>query len=539
MSHSQEYGNFDFIVVGAGSAGCVLASRLSESGKHSVLLLEAGGSDKGFWVNVPLGYPALFSNPKYNWMYDSQPEAGLNGRTTYQPRGKVLGGTSSINGMVYNRGSIDDYDEWRDSGCTGWGWKDVLPYFKKSEHRTAGASECHGVGGPLIVSDVEEKNELFDSVIAAGVEAGLPHRTDFNSGEQVGIGYYQVNINKAKRWSSSRAYLDRALGRSNLKVATHAHTKRVVIENKKATAVEFDIHGKPFVARAKKEIILSAGVFGSPQILLLSGVGPEQHLKDKKIPVVHHLPAVGENLQEHFYVQLMFRCAKPITANDVNNSAVRKLATGMKYVFFKKGLLASNGVCTGGFFKSDPALKNPDYQFNLNPWSVAERTRDGMIPHPFSGFTLSPVHVKPDARGSVRLASNNPYDAPEIRFNFLQTQYDMQSMIAGVRFMRKISQQPALKNLVIEEIQPGLNVQSDQDMEAFIREKGYANLHPVGSCRMGVNEDAVVDPELKVYGIQSLRIADASIMPRVPAGNTHASSVMIGEKAADMILRSI
>lgn len=538
MSQSQEYGNFDYIVVGAGSAGCVVASRLSESGKYKVLLLEAGGSDTGFWINVPLGYPVLFSNPKFNWMFDSQPEEGLNGRTTYQPRGKVLGGTSSINGMVYNRGNIADYDEWRDSGCPGWGWKDVVPYFKKSEHRTTGPSECHGVGGPLVVADPEEKNELFESVIKAGIEAGLPHRTDFNSGEQIGVGYYQVNINNAKRWSSSRAYLDRAKGRSNLVIATRAHTKKVVIENKKAIALEFDIDGKPYIARVNKEIVLSAGVYGSPQILLLSGIGPEHHLKEKGVPVIHNLPGVGENLQEHFYVQLMFKCSKPITANDVDNNLIKKLLTGMKYVFLKKGLLASNGVCVGGFFKSNPSLKNPDYQFNLNPWSVAERTREGMIPHPFSGFTLSPVHLKPEARGTVRLASNNPYDEPEIRFNFLQTEYDVKSMMAGVRMMRKISQQQALNSLIVEEIQPGLSVQTDEQMEAFIRDKGYANLHPAGSCRMGVNEDAVVDPTLKVYGIEGLRIADASIMPRVPSGNTHGPSVMIGEKAADMILNS-
>jgi choline dehydrogenase len=534
--NSKDLGSYDYIVVGAGSAGCVLAARLSESGRHRVLLLEAGPQDKGFWVNVPLGYPMLFSNPKVNWMFDSEPEEELNGRTTYQPRGKVLGGTSSINGMVYNRGNPADYNEWRDGGCPGWGWDDVLPYFKKSQHQTRGASAYHGVCGPLVVSDAPERNELSDAIMNAGIEAGLAHRTDFNAGEQDGIGYYQTTTKKARRWSTARAYLDPARGRSNLRIVTNAHVTRLLLEGRKAVGVAFTVNGVQSHVKAAREVMLSGGVFGSPQTLMLSGIGPASHLRDMGIAVQHDLAPVGENLQEHFYTQLMFRCPKPVTANDMFNSMTRRLIEGMRYVFLKKGMLASNGISVGGFFRSHPELDRPDMQINMNPWSVASRTREGMVPHTFSGFTLSPVHLKPDARGTVRLKSSDPFAPPALKFNFLKTGYDLQAMIAGVRMMRVISQQSSLRPYVTEELQPGLDVVTDDQIIAFLREKAYANLHPVGACRMGSGPDAVVDPELKVHGIAGLRVIDASVMPRVPAGNTNAPTIMIAEKAADLIL---
>lgn len=536
IANPSSLGVYDYIIVGAGSAGCVLAARLTESGRHKVLLLEAGPEDKGFWVDVPLGYPMLFSNPKINWMFDSEPEPGLNGRTTYQPRGKILGGTSSINGMVYNRGNPADYDEWRDAGCIGWGWDDVVPYFKKAQHQTRGADPHHGVGGPLIVSDAPEPSELADAIIAAGIEAGLEHRTDFNAGQQDGIGYYQTTTNRARRWSSSRAYLRPARRRSNLRVATNAHVTSLILEGRKAAGVSFAVNGVPHDAMASGEVILSGGVYGSPHTLMLSGIGPAAHLREMGINVCHDLPAVGNNLQEHFYAQLMFRCPRPITANDLFNSTTRRLIEGMRYVFFRKGILASNGISAGGFFRSEPSLNRPDMQINMNPWSVASRTRSGMIPHAFAGFTLSPVHLKPEARGTVRLKSADPLTPPAMQFNFLQTDYDVRAMTAGIRLMRKISQQPALHPYVVEELQPGLDVVTDAEIEAFLREKGYANLHPVGSCRMGVGNDAVVDPQLRVHGFEGLRVVDSAVIPRVPAGNTHAPTVMIAEKAADIIL---
>lgn len=531
-----DFGTYDFVVVGAGSAGCVLANRLSESGRYSVALLEAGGEHDRFWVNVPFGYPMLFSNPEVNWMFDSQPEPGLDGRTTYQPRGKILGGTSSINGMVYNRGNPADYDEWRDAGCAGWGWDDVLPYFRRAQTQVRGESAFHGASGPLHVSDPVEPLELADAVIAAGVEAGLPARSDFNAGEQEGIGYWQTTTRKARRWSSANAYLDPARRRQNLRVVTKAHATRIILDGKRATGVEFARHGSPHRVGARREVILAAGAFGSPQLLLLSGIGPAAHLRAIGLPVDHDLQGVGENLQEHFYAQLMFRCLKPITANELYKSPWRKLAEGMRYVFFRRGMLASNGVAAGAFFRSDPALARPDMQMNFNPWSVASRTRQGMVPHDFPGFTLSAIHLKPEARGTVRLASPDPFAAPELRFNFLQSDYDVRAMISGIRFLRRLSQQPALRAYVGDEMRPGRDAASDADLEAFVRSNGYANLHPVGACRMGTGVDAVVSPGLAVHGIGGLRVVDTSVMPRVPAGNTHAPAVMIAEKASEMIL---
>lgn len=536
-NEAKNFGAYDFVVVGAGSAGCVMANRLSAGG-HSVALLEAGGEHDRFWVKVPFGYPMLFTNPAVNWMFDSQPESGLNGRTTYQPRGKILGGSSSINGMVYNRGNPADYDEWRDAGCTGWGWDDVLPYFRKAQNQTRGESAFHGVGGPLHVSDPVEPLELADAVIAAGEQAGLPKRIDFNAGEQEGIGYWQTTTWKARRWSSANAYLDSIRKRPNLRIVTHAHATRVVLEGKRATAVEFSQGGVLHRITARREVILSGGAFGSPQLLQLSGIGPAAHLQAMGLPVLHDLPGVGENLQEHFYAQLMFRCPKPITANELHASHLKKLLAGMRYVFFKRGMLASNGVAAGGFFRSNPALDRPDMQINFNPWSVASRTREGMFPHTFPGFTLSAIHMKPEARGTVRLASPDPFADPEIRFNFLQSGADMAAMVSGIRFLRHLSRQPALRAYVSQEVQPGLDVATDAQLQAFVREKGYANLHPAGACRMGVGPDSVVDPELRVQGIAGLRVADTSIIPRIPAGNTHAPAVMIAEKTSDLIMQT-
>ncbi|HTV45477.1 MAG TPA: GMC family oxidoreductase N-terminal domain-containing protein, partial [Stellaceae bacterium] len=419
---------YDFIVTGAGSAGCAVAARLSETGRYRVLLLEAGGEDRYAWIHVPMGYGRLFSNPRVNWMYESEPEPELEGRSLYQPRGKVLGGTSSINGMVYMRGNPADYDEWRQRGCTGWDWDSVLPYFKKAEDQERGPDAFHGVGGPLRVSDQPARYELAEHWIAAAIEAGLPANNDFNNGEQEGAGPFQSTTKGRRRWSTAAAYLRPARNRQNLRVATNALATRVLIENGRATGIEYLSNGAHQTARAEREVIVCGGVYNSPQLLQLSGLGPGQLLQSHGIPVIRDMPAVGANLQDHFYVRLAFRCTKPITLNDVANHPLRKMAAGLQYMLFKSGPLATNGICAGGFARSDRRLERPDIQLNFSLWSFAERTRKGAFPHPFPGFSISAVHLRPDARGEVRIKSADPLASPAIRFNFLKTQYDLQAL---------------------------------------------------------------------------------------------------------------
>jgi choline dehydrogenase len=527
---------YDFIVTGAGSAGCAVAARLSETGRYRVLLLEAGGEDRYAWIHVPMGYGRLFSNPRVNWMYESEPEPELEGRSLYQPRGKVLGGTSSINGMVYMRGNPADYDEWRQRGCTGWDWDSVLPYFKKAEDQERGPDAFHGVGGPLRVSDQPARYELAEHWIAAAIEAGLPANNDFNNGEQEGAGPFQSTTKGRRRWSTAAAYLRPARNRQNLRVATNALATRVLIENGRATGIEYLSNGAHQTARAEREVIVCGGVYNSPQLLQLSGLGPGQLLQSHGIPVIRDMPAVGADLQDHFYVRLAFRCTKPITLNDVANHPLRKMAAGLQYMLFKSGPLATNGICAGGFARSDRRLERPDIQLNFSLWSFAERTRKGAFPHPFPGFSISAVHLRPDARGEVRIKSADPLAPPAIRFNFLKTQYDLQALTAGMRLARTIVSQPALAPYVADELIPGKTVNTDAEFETAIRKNALSNLHPVGTCRMGGDEAAVLDPRLRVRGIAGLRVADASVMPSVPAGNTNAPSIMIGEKAADMIL---
>ena len=417
----MEEHTFDYIVAGAGSAGCVVAARLSQSGRYRVLLLEAGDRDRYPWIHVPMGYGRLFSNPRVNWMYESEPEPELEGRSMYQPRGKVLGGTSSINGMVYMRGNPLDYDGWRQRGCTGWDWDSVLPYFKKAEDQERGEDPFHGVGGPLRVSDQPARFELAERWIAAAVESGLPANNDFNNGQQEGAGPFQSTTKGRRRWSTAAAYLRPARGRQNLKVETNALATRIVIEDGRATGVEYLENGARTTARARGEVIVCGGVFNSPQLLQLSGLGPSGLLQGLGIPVVRDMPAVGADLQDHFYVRLAFRCTRPITLNDVANNPLRKVAAGVQYLLFRSGPLATNGICAGGFARSDQRLERPDIQLNFSLWSFAERTRAGVFPHPFPGFTVSAVHLRPDARGEVRLKSADPLAPPSIRFNFLKT----------------------------------------------------------------------------------------------------------------------
>jgi choline dehydrogenase len=527
---------FDFIITGAGSAGCVLANRLSESGRHRVLLLEAGGKDNYFWIHVPLGYAKTFVDPRVNWMFDSEPEPNLNDRIMYQPRGKVLGGTSSINGMIYMRGNHADYDHWRQLGCEGWDWESVLPYFRKAEDNERGADTFHDVGGPLRVSDQPYEWEIARVLLQACIQAGIKPNPDFNGADQEGCGYYQTTTKDRRRWSTASAYLRPARQRANLTIRTNAHATRLLVENGRAMGVEFATPRGSEVAYASGEVIVSGGAYGSPQLLLLSGLGPSEHLRDMGIEVLHELPGVGANLHDHFNTYCTWRISKSITMNELHYSRTRRLLAGAQYLLYRGGPMSGNGLYVGAMVRSDKRLERPDIQLNVSAWSTIDRTRDGIISHPFPGFAISPVHLRPEGRGTVRLKSRDPLAPPEIRFNFLRSEYDMQAVIAGMRIARQIARQNALQQLLVEETSPGPAVTTDEQLADDVRKRGVSNLHPVGSCRMGHGPNAVVDPRLRVYGIDSLRVVDASIMPAIIAGNTNAPTIMIAEKASDMIL---
>jgi choline dehydrogenase len=525
---------YDFIVTGAGSAGCAVAGRLAEAGRYRVLLLEAGPPDKNPWIHIPLGFAKTYVDPRVNWKFETEPQPQMHGRRLYLPRGKTLGGSSSINGMVYIRGNHGDYDEWRQRGCTGWDWDSVLPYFKKAENQARGADEFHGAGGPLHVSDQAEQGELSKAVLAACVEAGIPANPDFNGPRQEGCGYYQTTSNNKRRWSAAKAYLSNPP--PNLAIQTGAHATRVLIERGRATGVEYQTISGRRTAKARLEVIVSGGAYGSPQLLLLSGLGPAQHLQDMGIDVIRDMPAVGSNLHDHFNTTVSWRCSKPITLNDLHNSVLRKVAAGIRYGLFRSGPMAGNGVTAGLFTKSDPRLERPDIQVNLFEWSTKERSRNAVIPHDFPGFTLTPVHLRPDGRGTVRLGSPDPLAWPAVLFDYLRTDYDVQAALFGLRLVRRIAGQPALQPYVMDEIYPGVAATSDDALLDYVRRTGVSNQHPTSSCAMGIGSNSVVDPRLRVHGIAGLRVADASIMPVVVGGNTNAPSIMIGEKAAAMIL---
>jgi choline dehydrogenase len=460
----------------------------------------------------------------------------LNGRRLYVPRGKTLGGTSSINGMVYMRGNPRDYDDWRQRGCAGWDWDSVLPYFKKAQNQERGASAFHGVGGPLNVADQPGSSELAEAMIAAAEQVGLPRNGDFNGAEQEGAGYYQTTTGNRRRWSSARAYLSSAAARPNLEIRTLCQATRVLLEEGRAAGVDYQSPRGRETARARLEVIVSGGAYGSPQLLQLSGLGPANHLQEMGIEVVRDMPAVGANLHDHFCTYLMWRCSRTVTLNDLENSWPRKIMAALRYGLFRDGPMATNGIRAGVFARSDCRLERPDLQINLMEWSTLERSRDRVVPHSFPGFTLGLVHLAPEGRGTVRLASSDPLAPPVITFGFLASEYDMRAMVAGVTLARDIMNQPAMRPYALEELVPGPGAEGESDLESFVRRSGVTNHHPSSSCTMGIGSNSVVDPRLRVHGIGGLRVADASIMPAVVAGNTNAPSIMIGEKAAAMIL---
>ena len=529
----QQSAGFDFIVVGAGSAGCVLANRLSASGRHSVLLLEAGGEDDDLWIHIPLGYGKHFSNPKVNWLYQSEADEKTGSRSIAQPRGKVLGGTSSINGLVYVRGQHEDYDDWRNLGNAGWGYADVLPYFRKAEDNQRGANEYHGVGGPLSVSDTSEPHPLCEAFFAAAGECGYPLNPDFNGARQAGFGYNQVTQRRGRRCSTAVGYLRPARRRSNVSVVTDAHATRILFSGRRAAGVEYLRGGTRHSAHARGEIILAAGAFNSPQLLQLSGLGPASLLQALGIPVVADMPGVGANLQDHYNGRLVFECAEPFTLNDVVGSPMRKLREGLRYFLMRKGFLTMAASTATGFVAAQPGASRPDTQIGLVLYST-EKTGDTL--HPFSGFTVLVRLLKPESRGTVLVKSADPLAAPAIRPNYLSTPRDCDVLVAGMKIARRLVDADPMRRYVARAHEPAQLFTNDDEWLHYLRARGGISFHPVGTCRMGSDADAVVDERLRVRGIEGLRVVDASIMPTLVSGNTNAPTIMIGEKGADMIL---
>jgi len=524
---------FDYVIVGAGSAGCVLANRLTADGKHSVLLLEAGPKDTNIWIHVPLGYGKLFKEKSVNWMYQTEPEPGLHGRQVFQPRGKVLGGSSSINGLLYVRGQHEDYDRWRQHGNAGWGYDDVLPYFKRAENQQRGADDYHGVGGPLSVSDWRHADPLSEAFVKAAVEAGIPFNPDFNGARQEGAGYFQTTTRRGRRASSAYSYLRPARSRGNLHVETAALAQRVLFEGRRARAVEYRQNGSLRTARARKEVLVSGGAYNSPQLLQLSGVGSAELLKQHGIDVVLDARGVGNDLQDHLQVRLVTRCAQSVTLNDVVNHPVRKVLAGLQYAALRKGPLTIAAGTAGAFFKTNPRLATPDIQIHFIPFSTDKM---GEKLHSFSGFTATVCQLRPESRGSLKIRSADPAAPPDIRINYLATETDRAAFIDGIRILRRILAAPALKPYCVNEVYPGPDKTSDEELLDFCRKTGGTVYHPTSTCRMGNDPLSVVDQRLRVRGIEALRVVDASVMPDLMSGNTNAPTIMIAEKASDMIL---
>ncbi|WP_186398285.1 GMC family oxidoreductase [Stappia sp. P2PMeth1] len=531
----------DFIIVGAGSAGCVLADRLSAGGRHSVLLLEAGGSDLNFWIWVPIGYGKAFYDRRINWMYMTEPDPGLGGRPSYWPRGKVLGGSSSINAMVYIRGQHQDFEDWKAMGNPGWGWDDVLPYFRKAETNDAGADAWRGGEGPLHVATMaRDLHPLCQTYLAAGEQAGLARNPDFNGADQEGVGLYQNTAKGGFRMSAARAYLHPARGRANLRVETRAHATRILFEGRRAVGVEYRRKGRLHVARAGREVILAAGAVNSPHLLQLSGVGPGALLAERGVAVLHDLPGVGRHLQDHLGLDYLYRSKVP-TLNQQLGPLHGKLWHGLRYVLARRGPLSLGVNQGGGFFRTRPELARPNMQLFFSPVSYTKAPpgkRPLMSPDPFPGFLLGIQPTRPTSRGHLELRSADPFAPPAIHPNYLSTNHDLQEMLEGARFLREMAATPAFASVIEAEIRPGPQVQSEEDLIADIRARSGTVFHPVSTCRMGPDPSVdVVDARLRVHGLAGLRVVDASIFPTVTSGNTNAPAIMVGEKGADMILQ--
>ncbi len=524
---------FDYVVVGAGSSGGPLVDRLTATGRHSVLLLEAGPEARSLWLSIPAGFAVTLRDPAVNWKSSTEPEEHLCGRRIYWPRGKVVGGSSAIGGTVYVRGLASDYDRWHRLGNEGWSFEDCLPYFRRLEAFADGGTELRGGSGPVKITQGEYYNELGESFLEACTEIGLEITSDFNGPRREGAGYYHATVSDGRRNSTGRAYIAHARRRPNCRILTRALVERVMVEGGCAVGVAYRLGGSRRVARARREVILSAGTVGSPQLLQLSGIGDGAHLSSLGIPVVRDLPGVGDNLQDHYCISSSYRTWWQLSLNDDFNVVHRRLTAALVYALGRSGPLNATPAFAGAFVCVLPESAEPDTQLHFFPWSV-----DGIKrrPHRFSGFTIVANQSRPESRGHVRIASSEAEVPPAIVANYLATDGDRRAAVEAARFTRLLARSPALGRIVTEELLPGGEVWTDEEFLAFVRRKGQSAYHPVGTCRMGHDPRSVVDPRLRVHGIAGLRIADASVMPTLVSGNTNAACMMIGEKASDLIL---
>ena len=527
---------YDFIVVGAGSAGCVLADRLSADGRNTVLVIEAGGSDSSIFIRMPTALSIPMNKEEFNWFFYSEPEPHMNGRSLHCPRGKVLGGSSSINGMAYVRGHARDYDQWEEHGATGWGYRHCLPYFQRAENWKDGGDTYRGSDGPLSTGAGNDmaRSPLYKAFVAAGKQAGYGVTEDPNGYRQEGFGAMHMTVKDGTRWSAASAYLKPALGRPNLTVVSQALTRRIILEGRRAVGVEYERGGQVTQARARREVVLSAGVIGSPMILQLSGIGPAQVLKDAGVEVVHDLPGVGENLQDHLEVYFQFRCTQPITLNSKLN-LFSKALIGARWMLFKDGLGATNHFEAGAFIRSKAGLEWPDIQYHFLP---AAMSYDGTSAFDGHGFQVHVGPNKPKSRGHLRIRTNDAHDKPRILFNYLAHEADRECWLACVHLTREIIGQQAMDDFRGPEIEPGTAIQSDDDIIDWVRDSGESAYHPSCTCKMGSDSDpmAVLDAECRVRGVENLRVVDSSIFPTITNGNLNAPTIMVGEKAADMLL---